>query len=50
MLQHKFNEVSAMNTKKKHQFVLNGATTRPKYTNGADVISPKAQMRGSQVG
>lgn len=45
--QHKFNVTSAMKTKKKHQLVLYGATTRPKYTNGADVMSPKAQISGS---
>lgn len=49
MLQHKFNVTSAIKTQKKHQLVLKGATTRPKYTNGADVMSPKAQISGSHV-
>lgn len=49
MLQHKFNVNSARKTKIKHQIALYLATTRPKYTNGADVMSPKAHISGSHV-
>lgn len=49
ILQHKFKVICARNTKNRHQFALYLARTRPKYTQGAEVINPKAQISGSHV-
>jgi hypothetical protein len=49
ILQHKFNVTCAKKTSIKHQVPLYLATTSAKYTNGADVNSPNAQISGSHV-